>query len=221
MTDPSLARIKGAHDLSGDLDNLTQYYRDWAEGYDSDVEDEGYVGPSFLVDCLFNVARQRDVAFDLERPGLDVLDVGCGTGLVGAVLKERGLRAIDGFDLSSEMVDRARDLDVYRELWGEQPLAGTSEAVGGRRWDVTLACGVFTLGHVPPTELSEMFKLTAPGGLAVVTTRKSYADETDFVDEVERVQARGEATLVDRVLDGPYIKEEGAHYWAFRVGAAS
>ena len=25
--------------------------------------------------------------------------------------------------------------------------------------------------------------------------------------------------LVDRVLDGPYIKEEGAHYWAFRVAA--
>jgi len=33
------------------------------------------------------------------------------------------------------------------------------------------------------------------------------------------VQARGEAELVDRVLDGPYIKEEGAHYWAFRVAA--
>jgi len=219
VTDPSLARIKAAHDLSGDLDNLTQYYRDWADAYDADVQDEGYVAPNFLVDCLQQVAGRNGVAVDLARPGVEVMDVGCGTGLVGAVLKERGLQPIDGFDLSTEMVDRARDLGVYRDLWGDQPLEGAAAAVGGRRWDVTLACGVFTLGHVPPSELSEMFRLTKPGGLAVVTTRRSYADATDFVDEVERVQARGEAELVDRVLDGPYIKEEGAHYWAFRVAA--
>ncbi len=218
MTDPSFARIKGAHDLSGDLDNLTEYYRDWADAYDTDVQGEGYVAPRFLVDTLEQVAG-RAGALELTKPEVEVMDVGCGTGLVGAVLSDRGVRPIDGFDLSTEMVDRARELGVYRDLWGEQPLAGAAERVAGRRWDVTLACGVFTLGHVPPSELAEMFRLTKPGGLAVVTTRKSYAAATDFVDEVERVQARGEAELIDRVLDGPYIEEEGAHYWAFRVAA--
>ena len=217
MTDPSLARIKGAHDLSGDLDHLATYYRDWADAYDSDVREEGYVAPNFLVDCLANIAGRDDVDIDLNRKDLDVMDVGCGTGLVGVVLKERGVNRIDGFDLSTKMVDVARDTGAYRELWGGFPLAGSPDRVGERRYDVALACGVFTLGHVPPTELGEMFRLTRPGGVCIVSTRKSYADGTDFVDEVERVQARGEAELVDRVLNGPYIAEEGAHYWAFRV----
>ncbi len=219
MTDPSLARIKAAHDLSGDLDHLATYYRDWAAAYDEDVHEEGYVAPSFLVDCLANVASRDDV--DLAfAPTLGVLDVGCGTGLVGAVLKDRGIEAVDGFDLSAEMVERAREIGAYRDLWGGFPLAGAAQRVGERQYDATLACGVFTLGHVAPTELSEMFRLTRPGGLAIVSTRKSYADATDFADEVVRIQDRGEAQLIDRVLDGPYIAEEGAHYWAFRVNGA-
>lgn len=42
--------------------------------------------------------------------GARVLDLGCGTGLVGAILKERGAALIDGVELSPEM--RRRLMDV-------------------------------------------------------------------------------------------------------------
>ena len=46
---------------------------------------------------------------------LDVLDAGCGTGLVGALVRERSRRLI-GIDLSAAMLELARAKNVYDEL---------------------------------------------------------------------------------------------------------
>lgn len=46
---------------------------------------------------------------------LDVLDAGCGTGLVGTLLRNRSSRLI-GVDLSASMLERAKRKNVYDEL---------------------------------------------------------------------------------------------------------
>jgi len=43
-------------------------------------------------------------------------DLGCGTGRTGAWLAERGVRAIDGVDLTPEMIEQARARAAYAEL---------------------------------------------------------------------------------------------------------
>lgn len=45
----------------------------------------------------------------------DVLDVGCGTGLCGPLLREYAARLV-GVDLSAKMLDQARERGVYDEL---------------------------------------------------------------------------------------------------------
>ena len=45
----------------------------------------------------------------------DVLDVGCGTGLCGPLLREYAARLV-GIDLSAKMLDQARERGVYDEL---------------------------------------------------------------------------------------------------------
>ena len=42
--------------------------------------------------------------------------MGCGTGLVGLYLAEKGFSKIDGIDASPGMLDMARDKDVYDNL---------------------------------------------------------------------------------------------------------
>jgi len=49
------------------------------------------------------------------REGLDILDIGCGTGLVGALVRPTA-RRLDGVDLSSAMLEKARDKAVYDRL---------------------------------------------------------------------------------------------------------
>ena len=46
---------------------------------------------------------------------LDILDIGCGTGLVGAQVRPLASR-LDGVDLSSAMLEKARDKKIYDRL---------------------------------------------------------------------------------------------------------
>jgi len=45
---------------------------------------------------------------------VQVLDLGCGTGLVGQALWDRGFRKIWGVDISPEMIELASFKDVYQ-----------------------------------------------------------------------------------------------------------
>jgi len=49
-------------------------YADWAESYDADVTERGYVTPARIAEALMPLLADDD------RP---VLDYGCGTGLSG------------------------------------------------------------------------------------------------------------------------------------------
>jgi predicted TPR repeat methyltransferase len=46
---------------------------------------------------------------------LDILDAGCGTGLVGVLVRDLANR-LDGIDMSSAMLEKAREKDVYDHL---------------------------------------------------------------------------------------------------------
>ena len=46
----------------------------------------------------------------------DCLDLACGTGRTAEWLKARGVATIDGIDLTSEMLERARAKRLYRSL---------------------------------------------------------------------------------------------------------
>jgi predicted TPR repeat methyltransferase len=70
-------------------------------------------------------------------PGsLDILDLGCGTGLAGSAFKELA-RRLDGIDLSPRMIERARARGIYDSLM----VADLETALGqlGPPYDLILA----------------------------------------------------------------------------------
>ena len=54
-----------------------------------------------------------------ELGGLDILDIGCGTGLVGAQVRDLAGR-LDGVDLSPAMLEKAKIKGVYDGLFQER-----------------------------------------------------------------------------------------------------
>lgn len=44
------------------------------------------------------------------------VDLACGTGRIGAWLKQQGVAAMDGIDLTPEMLEQARARGIYRQL---------------------------------------------------------------------------------------------------------
>ncbi|MFH8492473.1 class I SAM-dependent DNA methyltransferase [Streptomyces longisporoflavus] len=192
---------------------LTDYYDGWATTYEKDAHSLGYVGPRKIAD-LFAEARSRHLSATEE---IVALDAGCGTGLVGPPLTERGVTILDGIDLSHEMVTEAAKTGAYRVLSSGVDLnLGLRETAAGI-FDVTVSCGVFTTGHVRPAALDGLLRVTRTGGLVVFTTSQRYLERSSVVEHVEGLVAQGRTRVLERREDQPYLVDERAHYWVLQV----
>src|SRR3712207_252594 len=82
-------------------------YDAWAQRYDDDLAAWSYQAPAVVADAVVT-----------RRPGAgSVLDVGCGPGLVGRALRQRGFAGrIHGLDLSEESLRIARQSGAYDAL---------------------------------------------------------------------------------------------------------
>jgi SAM-dependent methyltransferase len=79
-------------------------YSEWVRTYEQTVLDQ--------MDLRL-LGRLRTVDWGAARAGLDLA---CGTGRIGTWLRGRGVVAVDGVDLTPEMLEVARGRGVYRAL---------------------------------------------------------------------------------------------------------
>jgi SAM-dependent methyltransferase len=110
-------------------------------------------------------------AWLLERVGVDwtavarAADLGCGTGRTGAWLAGKGVRAIDGVDVTPEMLDRARARGVFGELRCADVAA---TGLPGGAYDLVTTCLVDEhLADLAPI-YCEAARLAAPGAAYVL-----------------------------------------------------
>jgi predicted TPR repeat methyltransferase len=102
----------------------------------------------------------------LMPPPWRMLDLGCGTGLVGLAFRDMmaGGR-IDGIDISPRMLDAAEERGIYSEL-----MLGDLETVlpkSGARYDLVLSADTMTyFGNLTPV-LSGVATVLVPGGFYI------------------------------------------------------
>ena len=177
-----LDRLYGA----GDLEELRSEYDRIAEAYDAALVDEmGYTSPSELA---------RTVGRLLPRDAR-ILDVGAGTGLLGAALADAGFSQLDGLDLSPRMLAEARRKGVYGDL-REGRLGGELDFESGQ-YDGVVAAGVLTTGHAPADSLDELVRITRPGGHVVFTLRSDAGKPTGFEERMAELVSGGQWQLVE------------------------
>ena len=132
----------------------------FAEDFDRKlVEDLGYRGPELLLEAVTGVLPR-------SPPRLDILDLGCGTGLVGLQFRPLA-RRLEGVDLSPKMIEHARARGIYDAIWAAE-LTAAMEAMN-EKFDLLVAADVFIyLG-----DLEQVFAAAAgalrPGGLFAFT----------------------------------------------------
>jgi len=105
-----------------------------------------------------------------------VLDLGCGTGLCGALVAPFA-DAIDGVDLSAAMLAQARQLGIYRQLSHEDIEAFLTHTE--MRADLVLAADVFIYVGALEAVFSAVRRMLAPGGCFAFTVELA-ADADDF-----------------------------------------
>jgi predicted TPR repeat methyltransferase len=113
----------------------------------------------------------------------NVLDLGCGTGLCGVLLRPMA-RLLAGVDLSAGMLERARGRGVYDELQGGDLIEAMRRT--GRGWDLLIAADVL----IYIGDLSATFEAAAgalrDGGLFVFSVEAGGGERYQFNTETRR-----------------------------------
>jgi predicted TPR repeat methyltransferase len=116
------------------------------------VEKLGYRGPALLQAALGTPPAPRS---------LDILDLGCGTGLCGAAFHDWA-RTLVGVDLSAQMLAKARARGIYDRLIQSDLVPALADARGS--FDLVLAGDVLIyLGELTPL-FTAVRQALRPGG---------------------------------------------------------
>ena len=120
-------------------------FDDYAEGFDDSlIKQLGYKLPFLMKELILKLGPLRN---KFEK----VIDLGCGTGLTGIELRDIS-NNLTGIDISSNMVAKTRELDVYDRLIEGDVVDILSSSK--EKYDLFIALDVF----IYIGELTKMFK---------------------------------------------------------------
>lgn len=138
-------------------------------------------------------------------------------GLIGLRLAADGYRTIDGIDLSPAMIEQTTVRGCYRRLTGDVDITAPLPNDLPTNYDIVIAGGLFTVGHIEPEALETVASFARPGGLAIITTRLRYYTETAYQAVSDRLQSAVRLQLLRRNAGTPYTLDSPGHYWAYLV----
>ena len=165
---------------------LITVYQKWASLYDKDNDDLlGTVSQPTAVQIFQEYVQDKK---------LKIVDVGCGTGLVGRELEKNGFINFDGIDISQEMIDIAYSRG-YKTLF----LGNLNESLlfKSKSYDAALCVGVFTHGHVGSDRLSELVRIVKSGGIICFTVNEGVYDSYGFDSKIKNL----ESTNIWKILE--------------------
>lgn len=170
-------------------------YDDWAASYEAEVGENGYVTPARCAEALKTFT---------DDPGAPLLDFGCGTGLSGLALKLAGFEAIDGMDLSAEMLAVAKSKGIYRSL----TQIDADETLPAGAYRTVAAIGVIGAGAAPVSVLHMIMRALPRGGKFVFSFNDHALEDPVYEGSVSEWTDCGAAHLLMRE-SGPHLPARG------------
>lgn len=166
-----LAAVTGdAAPVKPDSGYVRQLFDEFANDFDDSLGKVGYDAPDQLH------ALASEFLPGAEDNSLDIVDLGCGTGLSGMRFKPLA-RSLTGIDLSGRMLEKARARNIYDELEASELLDALVRHQHDT--DLVISADVFPyIGDLQRIFLS-VYSALRPGGLFLFST-EAHADGDDF-----------------------------------------
>lgn len=161
-----LAATTGETTSSAPAGYVTRLFDDYADRFDEHLESIAYHVPKLIHDAIVEVAGG-------QISGLAVLDLGCGTGLCGEMVKPLA-DFLAGVDLSPRMIAKARERRIYDSLH----VGSIEDALAGREpcYDLIIAGDVFTYVGDLAGVLAGCARVLQPKGLLAFSVESTNAD---------------------------------------------
>ena len=167
-------------------EDLQVVYKEWAPAYDHDNDNLlGTVSQPLSVQIFQEYIKDKL---------LRIIDVGCGTGLVGVELEKSGFSNFDGIDISQEMINIAKQRGYSKLFIGS---LNDSLPCENNEYDAALCVGVFTHGHVSSDRLDELIRIVKPGGIICFTVNEGVYDSYGFDSRIKNL----ESTNIWKILE--------------------
>lgn len=165
---------------STDAGAVERHYDGWAADYDATLAAWDYRAPAEVAALLAPHLR----------PGAEVLDIGCGTGLTGQALARHLPLALDGLDISAASLAQAQARGLYRRLL-RHDLQALPLPVAPDAHDAAVTVGVLT--YIPDAEtlLRALCRAVRPGGVLLFTQRDDLWAERGFDALLARLEGAG------------------------------
>ena len=185
---------------------LTEVYRDWAKKYDYDNDH-----------VLGTVSQPKSVnllSTRLKDKTAKIIDVGCGTGLVGEKLKAKDFIYFDGLDISKDMLSIAKSRGYRSLILGSlnKQLPVLDDA-----YDAAMCIGVFTHGHVSSDRFNELCRIVKPGGYVCFTINEGVFEEYGFKEMIAEFQLNKAWEVISLYKDDYMTLENVKGYYCLAV----
>lgn len=191
-----LALARGDQTPDPSPEYIEELFDGYAERFDEHlIKDLAYVVPQVLSAKLLDHLPTPSVS--------NVLDLGCGTGLVGGHLGDQ-VNALDGVDLSQKMLDQAASRRVYRTLTRDDVSAFLSKA--SQAWHGIIAADVFIYcGDIADT-VALCHQHLEPGGVLVFSVESCGGDHFSADPATGRYQHS--SPYLERILSQHFVGVE-------------
>ncbi|WP_456843878.1 class I SAM-dependent methyltransferase [Cellulomonas sp. P5_C6] len=173
-----------------DLEGIARFWDGAAAAFD-DEPDHG------LRDAGTRAAWAARLAGWLPAGPWDVLDLGCGTGSLTALLSQAGHR-VTGVDVAPQMIERARAKLDAAGLPATFVVGDAARPPGGEV-DVVLARHVLWTLPDPPAALARWVSLVRPGGTLVLVEGRWSSVGAPYPSDTPPLPWDGGVTATDLV----------------------
>jgi ubiquinone/menaquinone biosynthesis C-methylase UbiE len=181
---------------------VLEYDDDWTNNaqFNQDMVDWKYTAPSNAAKLLHKYSPNKDI---------QILDAGCGSGLVGMELAKNGYINITGVDFSQSMMDLIPK-NIYKSL----KLIDLNETLFYKEnsFDAIICVGTFTYGHVKARALDEFLRITKNNGLICFTVNEGIYNKYKFDKKITELSKNNSWKILE-LSKSAYIVNKDVHAW--------
>ena len=162
-------------------DEILKYYKKWTDNnnYEKDLEKWNYLAPLFCSEIF--------TSHVLNKNSL-VLDAGCGTGLVGKILNNKGYKKIEGLDFSKEMLELIPP-NIYDSIY--QADLNKKLEVPDSFYDHAICVGTFTYGHVRANAFDEFYRILKNNSYFIFSVNEGVYSSYGFDEAISKFETKG------------------------------